>query len=503
MRGWSGLIGLAVGMVGCAGGRRVPASWEQATQECAVVPVAQGTLRAEAAAAGLVLGVAVEPPSPRRLSAWDAVLREEFGGVTPEWVMKWAPLQPGPGVWDFSRSDPLVVCAVERDQRVKGHALTWYQSTPTWLDDRRVELADHLVAHISSVVGRYRERVLAWDVVNEVLDDEGRLRMDLLRSELGPEWLDLAFHTAHAADPRARLLYNETGIARLGGKQDGAVRLVEGLLERGVPLHAVGLQLHQHGTHPVGPTELRAALARFASLGVAVELSEIDVSVAQLAGGADTWDQAQAVIVGETVAACVDEPACDAVTFWGLSDGESWLRDEVGGGRDRPLLYDQRFRAKPGRQAVVDAFRGERPEVCEVVWEGMPEAVTGGQIAVDEAAGEVWAEDREEAWHGPALDITDLVNSGQIWQVRAELSASEAARLRLTLRVRSGGEDRFHRLGAVEVDGLAWSELETVLALPSEAGRAQELVLYAEGAEPGERLGVRGLRLASYCPIGE
>lgn len=488
---------LGAGAPGCAP-KRPPAAGPSGG--CPTSPVPADSLQALGEEAGVLVGVALGEPPRRRAGAWDALVRTQFASITPEWVLKWAPVQPVEGVWDFSRVDPVVACAEARGQRLKGHTLVWHVEHPAWLDRARSLVGTHMAEHVRTTVSRYRGRVAAWDVANEVMDDEGGLRRDLLTEELGEGWLDTAFAEARAADPEALLLLNETGVARQGAKQAGFLALLERLLEREVPVDGVGLQLHQHGTHPVGPTELRRSLAAFSDLGLRIEVSELDVRLTGLAGHTAARDQVAAVIVGETVAACVESAACEAVTVWGVGDGDSWLLGEPGGRRDRPLLYDRRYTAKPARTAFAEALRGRRPEVCEVVTIEAPDGATGGLLQSGESGGSEVVE-RTEAWHGPSLDLLERVDARGPWWVGASLWAEEASEVRLTLRVRQAGEDRFHRLGGYDLEAATWTPVEAVLALPEEARGAEELVLYAEGPAPGLTLAVKELALGAYCQV--
>jgi len=491
---FAGLGGL---MLSC-GPRRVVT---RSLPACLVEVPRPDSLRAIAAEAGMVLGVAVTEAPDRRGWAYDRVLRREFGGITPEWQLKWAPLQPEPGVWDFRRSDPLLHCAEARGQRRKGHALLWYRELPDWLPEGAGAMRDAALTHVRTTVTRHAGRVAVWDVVNEAVGDDGGLRDDPLSRVLGPSWVADAFIEAHAADPAARLHYNDYELARIGPRADGVHALLSDLLAADVPVHGVGLQFHQDATMPMGPGELSHQLDRFAALGLETELSEVDIKVGGLAGSRVDKAHAQAVLAQESVATCAAHPSCGAVTFWGLSDAMSWLTRE--GEAEAPLLYDRRYRPKPARDAVAAGLRGERAQVCETV--AVAEAgltgMTGGSLA--EVDGGWRSSTRTELWHGPALDLRERVEVGGTYRVSGKVRVhgedTLSSRVQLTLRVRTDGELASHRLAMIEVAGEEWGMVDAVLALPADPEDSEVFEIYLEGPDPALDLEVVDWEVAAYC----
>ena len=246
--------------------------------EATSAPAPGGPLRL---ATDLPVGAAVDAELLLTDEAYRRTLVREFSAITPENAMKWGPVQPAEGEWRFTPADRLVDFAGTHGMRVHGHTLVWHRQLPAWLapDGSRRDVARRLAAHIETLVGRYRGRVAAWDVVNEAVGAAGTLRQSVFLRALGRGYIAEAFRLAHAADPHARLYYNDYDAEGRGRKADAVHALVRRLLDEGVPVHGVGLQMHLHATHPPRPDAIRANVARLAALGLEVRISEMDVRV--------------------------------------------------------------------------------------------------------------------------------------------------------------------------------------------------------------------------------
>jgi GH35 family endo-1,4-beta-xylanase len=279
-----------------------------------------------------------------------------FDYLTAEWEMKWDPTEPTPGVFDFSLGDQIVAFAEANGARVKGHALLWHQATPSWVESlSSAELQIAVDAHIRIVAAHYAGRVVAWDVVNEAIADEGGvLRDSLFLRGLGPDYIASAFRVAREADPQALLFYNDYNTEGMGTKANAAYELVKGLVEQGVPIDGVGLQMHVSARFPPRVEDVAANMRRLADLGLLVNISEMDVRIRELPGDSATRFAAQGAIYRDLVGVCVAEPACHAVTFWGFTDAHSWVDGTFGA--DDPLLFDEAYQPKPAFSGVEDAF---------------------------------------------------------------------------------------------------------------------------------------------------
>jgi endo-1,4-beta-xylanase len=227
---------------------------------------------------------------------------------------------------------------------IHGHALVWQEQLPAWIVPALAREAEQALAeHVETLVGRYRGRIGSWDVVNEAMGDDGRLRRSVFLSSLGPGYLATAFRLAHAADPSARLYYNDYGAEAGGAKSDAVFALVSRLVQAGVPIHGVGLQMHLRATRPPAPAAIRANVARLTALGLEVRISEMDVRVRTVRRGDPLARQSAAY--RRVIGACVGQPGFAGVTFWGVSDRHSWIHARFG--EDAPLLFDRDYAPKP------------------------------------------------------------------------------------------------------------------------------------------------------------
>lgn len=295
------------------------------------------------------LGAAVSAEAAREDERYLRAFVSNFTSLTPENELKWAVVHPDAERYDFSDADVLVDLGRATGKRVRGHTLVWDRQLPKWVVSRDWKAADLRRAvkeHVTTVVSHYRGRVAQWDVVNEPLLPSGRLKRSVFMRVLGPGYIASAFRAARAADPNAKLFLNENGSEHAGPKQDALVALVASLRRRGVPIDGVGLQDHAVAGKAADAARLGATMRRFARLGLAVEITELDVA---LRPGGSTAVQARDY--AETAAACAAEPRCTGLTVWGVTDRWSWI-----GAEKRPLPFDERARAKPALRAVVRAL---------------------------------------------------------------------------------------------------------------------------------------------------
>lgn len=312
-------------------------------------------LRDAANAAGKLVGAAVQSSflaDPR----YGAVFARHFNYVTAEYEMKWDPIEKTRGSEDFSGGDTIAAYAAAHGMQAKGHALIWHQAVPSWVASLSPsELRTEFARHIRSVVTHYRGRVLAWDVVNEAIADNGLgLRDSMFRQKLGDGYVAEAFRAAREADPQALLFYNDYGGEALGGKSDAIYEMVRNLLAQGVPIDGVGLQMHVRAAAPPSEANVAANMRRLAALGLRVNISEMDVRIGDLGGATVANLDRQKSVYHSLVAVCVAEPACHAVTFWGFTDAHSWIYGQYG--PDAPLLFDAQYAAKPAFTGVLDAL---------------------------------------------------------------------------------------------------------------------------------------------------
>jgi endo-1,4-beta-xylanase len=317
-------------------------------------PNAKVPLRAMAARDGMVVGTAVSAAALKHSHGYRTELAREFSSVTPENAMKWEVTEPKPGHFDFGDADRVVAFATAHHMRVRGHVLVWHQQNPSWLTSghfTRAQLVAILRRHIFTVVGRYRGRVASWDVVNEVMGDDGHLRKTFWLQRLGPQYIDLAFQFAHEADPAATLYYNEIGAEGLGPKSDAMYAGVKTLLARGVPIGGIGFESHLTLDGP--PADFKDNMERFAKLGLQIAVTEADVRVRLPADPAKLQVQAEAF--RDLLDDCRSVDACRSFTFWGFTDRYSWIPDNQPGFGAATLL-DGRLNPKRAYFAVHDVL---------------------------------------------------------------------------------------------------------------------------------------------------
>jgi len=321
--------------------------------------LARQGLRGLGDARGVGIGAAVQAGYLARDADYAALIAREFSMVVPENDMKFGLVHPEPGRFAFGNADAIVDVARANAMQVRGHTLVWHRQVPPWVTAElgRERLLGVLGDHVAAVVGRYRGRVVAWDVVNEAIDDGGGLRASVWSRGIGPDYLEHAFRFARAADPSARLYYNDYGAEGLGRKSDEVFRLVADLKERGVPIDGVGLQMHVGLLRPPAPSpdELASNLGRLAALGLDVTVTEMDVRLAGAAGTPDQKWARQAAVYRDVLSAALAAPNVKAVLFWGATDRYSWIPGETGQ-PDGALPFDDQYRPKPAYRAIADAL---------------------------------------------------------------------------------------------------------------------------------------------------
>ena len=320
------------------------------------------------------IGVAVRPSDLSKADESGLILKE-FNSITAENAMKMGPIHPEENRYFWRDADAIVEFATKNKIKMRGHTLCWHAQTPGWMfkesegkDVSKEVLLKRLEDHISTVVSRYKGRIYAWDVVNEVIaDDTTFLRKTKWSQITGDEFIEKAFEFAHKADPNAILFYNDYN-TEIPAKRDKIYKLVKGLLDKGVPIHGVGLQAHWSISSPTRE-ELEKSIQMFSSLGLQVQFTELDVSVyagrqgGQLINGQPGAQQQEAQFTPEMEQKQLEKykmvfevfrkykKNVTGVTFWNLSDRYSWLDGR--GRKNFPLLFDKEFKRKKAYAEVV------------------------------------------------------------------------------------------------------------------------------------------------------
>ncbi|QMW02934.1 endo-1,4-beta-xylanase [Spirosoma foliorum] len=319
------------------------------------------------------IGVAV---GPRNLVGPEAeLILRQFNSLTAENAMKMGPIHPEENTYYWKDADAIVDFAQKHGMKVRGHNLCWHQQTPKWLftdaEGKTVSkevLLKRLKDHITEVVTRYKGKIYQWDVVNEAIDDNAQkfLRDSPWSQICGEEFIAKAFEYAHEADPNAQLVYNDYNTER-PSKRDRIYQLLKKLVDAKVPIHGVGLQGHWSIYEP-GELALEAAIDKFSSLGLKVQITELDVSVypAEQGGRRDKRPDESDAFTPEMAQKQEEQyrnvfrifrekkQEITGVTFWNVSDKHSWLDSHpVAGRKNYPLLFDANLKPKKAYYEVV------------------------------------------------------------------------------------------------------------------------------------------------------
>ena len=341
-----------------------------------------GSLRAHAAARGLLVGFATNARLLREDTLYQQAVATQSNLIVGENCMKWGPLRPTPTTFDFKEADELVSFAEKHSIKVRGHNLCWHENLPAWFAATvtRDNAAQFLTEHIRTVAGRYKGRIHSWDVVNEAVNPADG-HPDNLRSSpwldlLGPGYIDLAFRTAREADPAALLTYNDFGfeydIPEEQTKRSAVVSLVRRLQSAHVPIDAVGVQSHLRASDVIRLGDgIRAFANQLRKQRLQVFLTELDVNDDTLPDLETLQaDKDVAAIYRRYLDATLESPATRAIIIWGVADQQSWLQAEKWRPkhpnrpqRPLPFLIDEtgQYRIKPAFFAIRDAIDTAKP----------------------------------------------------------------------------------------------------------------------------------------------
>lgn len=319
------------------------------------------------------VGAALEPQQLSSAAHVD-LLWYHFNSITAENAMKPGSIQPSEGNFTWRRADQLADFAREHGLAIHGHTLVWHNQAAAWMfrdeDNRPLEatpanralVLHRLEDHIRAVVGRYKDVVNVWDVVNEVIDPDERdcLRRSRWYELTGAEYIATAFRVAHEVAPDAVLLMNDYSTTN-PRKRQCIYDLVQELQEAGVPVDGVGMQMHTNIQSPT-PQVVESTIRKFAELGQ-VHITEFDMSI--YTNNNDKYESVpEAVLVrqGERYRELFDvlkrnADLINSVTFWGMADDHTWLKTWPITRINLPLPFDEKLQPKAAFWAIVDPDR--------------------------------------------------------------------------------------------------------------------------------------------------
>ncbi|GGM17272.1 beta-xylanase [Streptomyces fumigatiscleroticus] len=339
------LLALVVGVLGAAAALVAPPT----------AHAAESTLGAAAAQSGRYFGTAIASGKLGD-STYTTIAGREFNMVTAENEMKIDATEPQRGQFNFSAGDRVYNWAVQNGKQVRGHTLAWHSQQPSWMQNLSGStLRQAMIDHINGVMGHYKGKIAQWDVVNEAFaDGSSGARRDSNLQRTGNDWIEVAFRTARAADPAAKLCYNDYNVEDwTWAKTQAMYNMVKDFKQRGVPIDCVGFQSHFNSGSPYN-SNFRTTLQNFAALGVDVAITELDIQGASPTTYANVTND------------CLAVSRCLGITVWGVRDTDSWRSG------DTPLLFNGDGSKKAAYSAVLSALNGGTSTP--------PEEGDGGQI---------------------------------------------------------------------------------------------------------------------------
>jgi endo-1,4-beta-xylanase len=283
--------------------------------------------------------------------------------------MKFGAIHPHEKKYDFKKVDLLARFAQKNGMKLHGHTLVWHNQNPGWLFlDRnqqpvsRETLLKRMEEHINTVVGRYRNQVYCWDVVNEAVEDktEGFLRETPWLEIIGPEYISKAFEYARRTDPNALLFYNDYN-ETVPEKCDKIYQLVKNLKEQGTPIDGIGLQGHWNIFKP-SLGEIQRAIEKYASLGLKLQITELDVSMFLfedrrtdlIAPSPEMLGRQAEFLDGVFKIFREYREIFIGVTLWGVADDQTWLDYFPIKRKNWPLLFDTQHQPKKAFWEIVE-----------------------------------------------------------------------------------------------------------------------------------------------------
>lgn len=319
------------------------------------------------------IGAAVTPEELADGDLHADLLKKHFNSLVAENAMKWESIEPQEGQFNFTGGDAIRDFAKANGMQMRGHTLVWHSQTPDWVferadgqpltnspEDQQI-LLNRLENHIKTIVEHYGTDVQTYDVVNEVIDPSqpDGFRHSKWYEILGPQYIDKAFEFARKyAPPGTTLVINDYGQETDTKKRQLLYNLVKDLKSRGVPVDAVGDQMHINITRPTAD-EIKQTFQLFASLGVKNQVTELDMSVYSGAGNYASLPEDVAIEQGHRYAEIFSafkemKDTLTGVTFWGIADDHTWLNGLNGHTNDYPLPFDSKLQAKQAFWGIVD-----------------------------------------------------------------------------------------------------------------------------------------------------
>ena len=308
------------------------------------------------------------------------IIKKQFNSVTAENAWKPGEIHPKEGVWNFGLADSIANFCRENGIKMRGHCLCWHSQFADWMfTDKKGKpvkkevFYERLREHIHTVVNRYKDVVYAWDVVNEAIADDNMMfrsfrpgvkpspyRQSRHFELCGDEFIAKAFEFAREADPTGVLIYNDYSTVD-PGKRERIYEMVKKMKEAGVPIDGIGMQGHYNIYFP-DEEALDKAITRFSEIVNTIHITELDLRTNMESGGQLMFSRGEAKPQAGYISTLQEDQynrifkifrkhkdVIKNVTFWNLSDKDSWL-----GVNNHPLPFDENFKAKRSLQVIRD-----------------------------------------------------------------------------------------------------------------------------------------------------
>ncbi len=319
------------------------------------------------------IGGAINLRSVLKDKKLDSITQRNFNSITATNDMKMYSLVKNDSIPNFTRVDSLVSYAKENNMRLFGHALVWHYGLPKWIPrttkEKGTAWADHfLKKYIDTVVTRYKDKVVAWDVVNEAFATKsGAYRETYWHETFGKEYIEKAFHYAHAADPDAKLFYNDFGQEKYPEKSEAIIEMVNDFIKREVPIHGIGLQMHLEMA--TSESDIANALKAAASTGLLVHISELDIifnthndengggtqAISELTTAMKVAQAEKYRQVALLYRKHVPKKQQFGITFWDFNDRDTWIKPFFDL-NEWPTIYDENLDPKPAYFGFADGL---------------------------------------------------------------------------------------------------------------------------------------------------
>jgi endo-1,4-beta-xylanase len=299
------------------------------------------------------------------------LLRKHFNSLTAENAMKFGEIHPEEDRYDFEKPDKMKEFALNNNMMMRGHTFVWHGQTSNWVfadkngkEASRELVLERLKQHVKVVCDRYKDIVYAWDVVNEAIEDKSgqQYRDTMWRRILGEDYIKTVFEVVKAQDSKAALVYNDYN-NEMPDKMEKTYSMLKEMLEKGAPIDEVGLQGHWNIRDNKLNDNLRRSIERYASLGLKIQVTELDVSMFEF------MDRRTDLLAPTSEMLSLQEQMYDdifsifreykdlvtSVTLWGISDAYTWKDNfPVHGRKDWPMLFDVNGQPKASYDRIVN-----------------------------------------------------------------------------------------------------------------------------------------------------